>query len=319
MKAVIHSGYGAPEKVLHIGEAQKPEPTERQALVRVRATSVNAGDWRSVYATPAFIRLMGGLRRPRATELGGDVAGVVEAVGPDCELQPGQEVFGIRHGAYAEYVAGEHFVAKPSNLGLEQAAAVPIAGVTALQALDKHGRLQPGERVLIHGAGGGVGSFAVQIAKAVGAHVTATTSAGKLDAVRGLGADAVIDYGREDFTRGVQKYDLIVDVGGNPSFRGMRRVLAPRGRIILVGAGRGIFAVLPRIIVATLRRKLGQPIRFFVATPPYLDQLNTLRELIESGKVRPLIEHTYDFGDVGAAIRRGATEDTLGKLVIRVG
>jgi NADPH:quinone reductase-like Zn-dependent oxidoreductase len=320
MKAIVHTGYGAPEKVLGIGEAQRPSPKERQVLVRVAASSVNAGDWRAVYASPAFIRLMGGLRKPRETELGGDVSGVVEEVGPDCpDLHVGDEVYGIRHGAYAEYVAGEHFVAKPHNLSLEEAAAVPIAAVTALQALEKHGRIQSGERVLIHGAGGGVGSFAVQIAKALGAHVTATTSARKLEAVRGLGADVVLDYSESDFTSGSERYDLIVDIGGNPSFRRMRRVLASGGRIILVGAGRGIFAVLPRIIAAYLRRRLGQPIKFFVATGPYGEQLTKLREMIESGRVKPLIEHTYGFDEVPAAIRRGATEDTLGKLVIRVG
>lgn len=320
MKSIIQTGYGAPHKVLSIGEAAMPQPKEREVLVRVRATSVNASDWRVVYASPAFVRLVGGLRKPRATELGADVAGVVEATGPDClDLHVGDEVYGIRHGAYAEYVAGETFVPKPSNLSLEQAAAVPIAGVTALQAIDKYGRVQPGERVLIHGAGGGVGSFAVQIAKAMGAHVTATTSPGKMEAVRNLGADAVLDYTREKFTRGSQRYDLVVDVGGDPSFRAMRRVLTPTGRIIVVAAGRGTFAVLPRILFAYLRARLGQPIKFFVADGPYHEQLTTLRELIESGKVRPLIEHIYDFEQLPEAVRRAATEDALGKLVIRVG
>ena len=319
MKAIVQQGYGSPERVLQLEDVEQPAPAEHEVLVRVRSSSINAGDWRRVYASPFFIRLMGGVRRPSERELGGDVAGVVEAVGPGgSDLEVGDEVYGIRHGALADYVAGQNFVRKPHNLSFDQAAAVPIAGVTAIQALQKHGNIQPGERVAIHGAGGGVGTFAVQLAKAFGAQVTAVTSSDKGDLVRSLGADRVVDYTREDFTRGEERYDLIVEIGGNVPVRSMSRALAPGGRIIIVGAGRGRFGVISRIIGVTIRRRLGQPIKFFVANGPYQEQLETLRELIEAGKVRPAIERTYDLADVAQAIRHVATEKTRGKVVVTI-
>ena len=319
MRAIVQQGYGSPERVVRLEDVEQPVPAEHEVLVRVRSSSINAGDWRRVYASPFFIRLMSGVRRPSERELGGDVAGVVEAVGPGgSDLEVGDEVYGIRHGALADYVAGQHFVRKPHNLTFGQAAAVPIAGVTAIQALQKHGNIQPGERVAIHGAGGGVGTFAVQLAKAFGAQVTAVTSSDKGDLVRSLGADRVVDYTREDFTRGEERYDLIVEIGGNVPVRSMSRALAPGGRIIIVGAGRGRFGVLSRIIGVTIRRRLGQPIKFFVANGPYQEQLETLRELIEAGKVRPAIERTYDLADVAQAIRHVATEKTRGKVVVTI-
>src|SRR5688572_21931852 len=225
MKAVRHIGYGDPATAIAVGEAEKPVATGKQALVRVVASSINAGDWRAVYASPWWLRLIAGYRRPRDPALGGDVAGVVEAVGPDAtELRTGDEVFGIRSGSLAEYVAGENFVRKPVNLSPEEAATVPIAGVTALQALQKYGNVQPRQKVIINGAGGGVGTFAVQIAKALGAEVTAVTSTDKLELVRSLGAEHVVDYTSDDFTRdAAQRYDLVVDVGANRSVRAMGR------------------------------------------------------------------------------------------------
>ena len=239
MKAVRHVGYGDPQRATTLGDVEKPVATGKQVLVRVVASSINSGDWRAVYASPWWIRLISGFRRPRDAALGGDAAGVVEAVGPDAvDLNPGDEVYGIRGGALAEFVSGENFVRKPANLSFEQAGAVPIAGVTALQALQKHGNVQPGQKVVINGAGGGVGTFAVQIAKALGAEVTAVTSSDKVALVRSLGADHVIDYSREDFTRDRNhSFDLVIDVGANRSVRDMRRLLAPGGRIIAVGAG----------------------------------------------------------------------------------
>lgn len=319
MRAIVQHGYGSPERVLRLEEVDRPEPGDGQVLVRVRSSSVNAGDWRRVYASPFFIRLMGGLRRPKERELGADVAGVVEAVGAgDVELKPGDDVYGIRHGALADYVAGTHFVRMPANLSFEEAGTVPIAGVTALQALQKHGDVKPGQHVAIHGAGGGVGTFAVQIAKALGAHVTAVTSTDKLEMVRELGADVVVDYKRDDFTAGPAQYDLIVEIGGNAPVGSMRRALLPGGRIIIVGAGRGRLGVLSRLIGVAIRGRLGQPVKFFVATGPYHEQLSTLREMIEAGKLHPVIDRTYALDETAAAMRYLATEQARGKVAIKI-
>jgi NADPH:quinone reductase-like Zn-dependent oxidoreductase len=320
MRAIVQSGYGEPERVLELAEVDRPEPGEKQVLVRVVATSANAGDWRRVYASPAFLRMMVGLRRPKnPTGLGGDAAGVVEAVGlGESGLQVGDEVFGIRSGAFAQYVAGQSFVRKPANLTFEQAATVPIAGVTALQALQKHGDVQPGQKVLINGAGGGVGTFAVQIAKALGAETTAVTSTDKLELMRTLGADHVVDYTRDDFTRLGGRYDLIVDIGGNKSVGAMRRVLADGGKLVMTGAGHGRFGIMGRVFGGWVRRKLGQPLVFYVATGPYQEQLTTLREMIEAGKVTPVIDRTYALTEVAEAMRYLRTEKARGKVAITV-
>jgi NADPH:quinone reductase-like Zn-dependent oxidoreductase len=319
MKAVLHVGYGDPAKAVVVGDIETPVPGENQVLVRVIGSSINSGDWRAVYSSPFFIRLISGVRRPRDPAIGGDAAGVVEAIGSGVtDLTAGDEVFGIRSGALAEYVAGENFVRKPANLSFREAGIVPIAGVTALQALTKYGQMQPGERVVVHGAGGGVGTFAVQIAKALGAHVTAVTSTDKVEMVRGLGADRVIDYTRENFTEAKETYDLIVEIGGGRSIRSMRRVLSPAGRIILVGAGRGGAGTLGRVIGGYLRRRLGHPVRFMYAGGPYQEQLATLRELIEGGKVRPVIDKTYPLTQSADAIRYSATERAAGKIAITV-
>jgi NADPH:quinone reductase-like Zn-dependent oxidoreductase len=320
MRAVIQTGYGEPGKVLQFGDVDRPVPGEKQVLVRVVATSANAGDWRRVYASPFFIRTMTGLRRPKnPQEIGGDVAGVVEAVGPgDTTLNVGDEVFGIRSGAFAEYVAGQSFVRKPSNLTFEEAATVPIAGVTALQALQKHGNVQSGQKVLINGAGGGVGTFAVQIAKALGAETTAVTSTDKVELMRSLGADHVVDYARHNFTRTGTKYDLIVDIGGNHSVAAMRRVLASGGKLVMTGAGHGRFGVMGRVFGGAIRKRLGQPLVFYVATGPYQDQLNTLREMIEGGQVTPVVDRTYPLDDVAEAMRYLKTQKARGKVAITV-
>lgn len=319
MKAIVQHAYGSPERVLRLEDVERPSVADKQVLVRVLASSVNAGDWRRVRASPAFIRLIGGFRKPKEPLLGGDAAGVVEEVGPgDTDLKPGDEVFGIARPAFAEYLCGENFMLKPANLSFEQAAAVPIAGVTALQALRVHGNVQPGQRVLINGAGGGVGTFAVQIAKALGAEVTAVTSAANLDLVASIGADHVVDYGRENFTRSEQRYELIVDIGGNQPFRGLRRCLAPAGRIVMVGAGKGRFGVLSRIAGAKIRARLGQPVVFFIAYGPYAEQLTTLKEWIEAGKITPVIDRTYPLSGVAEALDYVQTERARGKVVIKV-
>ena len=319
MRALAQLRYGSPDDVLRIDDVATPIPGPGQALIAVHASSINAGDWRRVRARPALIRVSEGLRRPRSPLLGGDAAGVVESVGPDMtDLAAGDEVYGIRSGALAEYVAGRNFVRKPRNLSLEEAAAVPIAGVTALQAVREHGELSAGQRVLVNGAGGGVGSFVTQIAAADGAEVTAVTSGDKVGMVRSLGATHVIDYAREDFTRSPARYDVIIDPGGNRSVRRLGRVLAPGGRMVLVGAGHGPGGAMGRLIGGTVRRRLlRQPIRMFMAAVR-TDDLRALTELIESGSVRPVIDRTYPFEQAAEALRYVETGKAAGKVVIRI-
>jgi NADPH:quinone reductase-like Zn-dependent oxidoreductase len=320
MKAVRQEGYGDPASVLRIEDVERPTPTDEQVLVRVVASSVNSGDWRVVLADPVLVRLMSGLRRPRDPVLGGDVSGVVEAVGAGVtNLKPGDEVYGVRNGAFAEYVATRHVVPKPRNLSFEEAAVVPIAALTALQALRDQGGLQAGQHLLINGAGGGVGTFAVQIAKAMGAVVSVTTKPEKADLLQSLGADHVIDYTHEDFTRGGRRYDLIIDVGGRGSLRAMRRTLNPGGTFVQVGAARGGFGVVGRMIAGMIRhRLLKQRVIVFISKASTAD-FDTIREWIENGKVRPIIERSYTLDQIAEAIAFAATERAAGKIGIRVG
>ena len=318
MRAIIHERYGSPD-LLRVGEVDSPTPGPEQVLVRVRASSVNAGDWRRVRADPSFVRMVDGLRRPKSPLIGGDAAGVVEAVGSDVsDLRPGDEVYGIRTGALAEYVAGKNFVTKPANLSMEEAAAIPIAGVTALQSVRDHGRVRPGDRVLINGAGGGVGSFTVQIAKADGAEVTAVTRTDKVELVRSIGADHVIDYTRDDFTRTAVRYDVVIDPGGNRSVRHLRRILAPGGRLVLLGAGHGPGGAMGRLAGGIIRKRvLRQPIAIFIAAVRRED-LVTLRELVEAGKVRPVIDRTYPLEQTADALKYLESGAVCGKVVITV-
>jgi NADPH:quinone reductase-like Zn-dependent oxidoreductase len=320
MKAVRQEGYGDPASVLRIEDVERPTPTDEQVLVRVVASSVNSGDWRVVLADPVLVRLMSGLRRPRDPVLGGDVSGVVEAVGAGVtNLKPGDEVYGVRNGAFAEYVATRHVVPKPRNLSFEEAAVVPIAALTALQALRDQGGLQAGQHVLINGAGGGVGTFAVQIAKAMGAVVSVTTKPEKADLLQSLGADHVIDYTHEDFTRGGRRYDLIVDVGGRRSLRAMRRTLNLGGTFVQVGAARGGIGVVGRMIAGMIRQRLlKQRVIVFISKASTAD-FDTIREWIEDGKVRPIIERSYTLDQIAEAIAFAATERAAGKIGIRVG
>jgi len=317
MKAILQDRYGSPD-LLKLAEIDKPALEDDRVLVRVHAASVNAGDWRQVRANPFLIRLIGGLRRPRDPLLGSDAAGVVEAAGANVtDLHPGDEVMGIRTGAFAEYVCGANFVLKPSNLSFEQAAAVPIAAITALQGLRDHGKVQPGQRVLIYGAGGGVGTFAVQLAKHFGADVTAVTSPDKIDFIRSLGADRVIDYTRDDFTK-AGPYDLILDVGGNRSIASMRRALTPDGMLVLIAAAKGGLGVLGRIAAAAVRaRLLKQRVKFFVAAVSK-DDMNLLKELIEAGKVMPVIDRTYRLEEIPKALHQIESGHVRGKIVITV-
>jgi NADPH:quinone reductase-like Zn-dependent oxidoreductase len=318
MRAIIHERYGSPD-LLRVGDVEVPTPGPEQVLVRVRASSVNALDWRRVRADPFLVRFSEGLLRPKTPLIGADAAGVVEAVGANVtDLRPGDEVYGMRTGALAEYVAGKNFVTKPANLSMEEAAAIPIAGVTALQSVRDHGRVTPGDKVLVNGAGGGVGSFAVQIARPDGAEVTAVTRTDKVELMRSIGADHVIDYTREDFTRGGVRYDVVIDPGGNRSVRQLRRILAPGGRLVLVGAGHGPGGALGRLVGGIVRRRLlRQPIAMFMAEARR-DDLVTLRDLADAGKVRPLIDRTYPLDQTADALKYLETGSVSGKVVVTV-
>ena len=319
MKAIVHRRYGPPE-VLEYTEVDEPEVIDDGVLVRVRAASVNAFDWHMLRGKPYVARSDGGLRRPKSTAFGIDAAGIVEAVGPNVtHVKPGDEVYGGRYGAFAEYVCGRNFVAKPRNVTCEEAAAVPMAGVTALQAIRDKARVQPGQRLLVTGASGGVGTFAVQIAKAFGAHVTGLTQTEKLDFVRSLGADEVIDHRVGDFTRGSQRFDVVLDVGGYRRLRDLKRVLAPDGTLVLVGPGRGEWiGPIAHVITAVVRSRLGkQHMRPFLANTTHGDLL-ALKDLIEAGKVRPVIDRTYPLSETAAAIRYLEAGNVRGKVVLTV-
>jgi NADPH:quinone reductase-like Zn-dependent oxidoreductase len=291
-------------------------------LVRVRATSVNAVDWYGFSGRPYAARPMMGLRKPKSSELGGDFAGVVEAIGNGVEdFAIGDEVFGCDSGAFAEYVVVDDVVErKPANLSFDEAAAVPVAGFTALQGLRDHGGVQPGQTVLINGAAGGVGTFAVQVAKALGAEVHAVCSTSNVEQARELGAGRVFDYTTEDFTRSGVRYDVLFDNAGNRSWASMRRALAPNGTVVLVGGPRQkrLLGPLGHIVRIKLAAKLGsRTARFFIAKPNR-DDLAALRELIEAGKVRPVIEQRYDLAQISAAMHELNDGHARAKIVVTV-
>lgn len=316
MRAIVQDRYGSPAD-LRLAEVELPSLESDRALIRVRAASVNAQDWRRVRADPVFIRAMYGLRRPSNPLLGTDAAGVVEALGPALpDLKVGDEVMGFRSGAFAEYVAGRMFVRKPANMSFEEAAAVPVAGGTALVAVRDKGELQPGQRVLITGAGGGVGTFAVQVAAALGGDVTATTRTANLELVRSLGAARVVDYASTDVERLTDRFDLILDVGGSPSMSALLRLLAPGGRLVQVGASKTGGGPMRGLFEAILRRRvLRQPIVSFIADVT-LDHLRTLAEMIEAGQVRPVIDRSYPLADVPEALAYVERGQARGKVVI---
>jgi NADPH:quinone reductase-like Zn-dependent oxidoreductase len=317
MKAIVYRTYGSPD-VLELTDIEKPAFADDAVLVRVRAASVNALDWHGMRGQPFLVRMGDGLRRPKVGALGVDAAGHVEAVGKDVtHVQPGDEVFGARNGAFADYVSGRNFVAKPAGLTFEQAAAIPVAATTALQALRDKGGIQPGQRILINGASGGVGTFAVQIAKALGAHVTAVCSGGNVEMVRSIGADEVIDYTREDFTRALQQHDLILDIAGSRSLRSCRRVLTPNGTLVVVGGpgGRWISPADRWVKAKVISRFGSQRMLPFLAQITRQDLL-VLKELVEAGKVRPVIDRTYPLSEVPEAVRYLEAGHAKGKVVI---
>ena len=323
MKAVVRERYGSPD-VLELIETEKPTIDEDSVLVRVRAASINAYDWHMLKGTPYLVRIMAGLRKPKSRAMGVDVAGEVESVGKNVTgFRPGDAVFGSRTGSLAEYVRGSEksfLVPKPAGLTFEQAAAVPMAASTALQGLRDKGGIKPGQRVLINGASGGVGTFAVQIAKALGAHVTAVCSTRNVEQARSLGADEVIDYTKEDFTRSGKRYDLLLDVASTGSLSSRRRVLEPDGTLVGVGSPDpgGMLSIVGGLIeTAVVSRTTKQKMPFFIAKNSKEDLL-FLKELIEAGKVRPVIDRTYPLTQAAEAMRYLGAGHARGKVVITV-
>jgi len=325
MKAIVYCDYGLAN--LKLEDVEKPAPNDDQVLVRVRAASVNPYDWHFVEGTPKIMRLMGvGLRKPKDTRLGVDFAGTVEAVGKNVtQFKPGDDVFGGRGGAFAEYVcprANRAVAIKPANLTFEQAASVNIAGITALQALRDKGKVQPGQKVLINGASGGVGTFAVQIAKSFGTEVTGVCSTRNVDLVRSLGADHVIDYTKEDFAKGAERYDAILDNVPNHSLSECRHVLNPKGKYVMIGGGGpndsrwiGPFGrVIQTLLVSPF---VGQEMGMMMADTSQKD-LTILADMMQSGKVKPVIDRTYKLSEVPEAIAYLEQGHARGKVIITV-
>lgn len=334
MKAAVYRRYGPPEVVVRVEEVDRPVPKDNEVLIKVRAASVNPLDC----ALPrGGGRIVTGLGKPNVTRLGVDVAGEVEAVGANVtQFKPGDAVFGasirdphasglrvwVCQGAFAEYACAPDstVVLKPENVTFEQAAGVPVAAYTALQGLRNKGRIQLGQNVLINGAAGGVGTFAVQIAKSFGAVVTGVCSTSNVEMVRSIGADKVIDYTREDFTTSGQRYDLIFDCAGNHSLSALRRVLHPNGICVMVGdqSGRGMVGLLTRLLAALVLSRFGRQKLVTFLAKPNKDDLRAMHELMKEGKVRPVVDKHYRLSEVGEAIRYLEQKHARGKVVITV-
>ncbi|OGC80944.1 MAG: alcohol dehydrogenase [candidate division Zixibacteria bacterium RBG_16_43_9] len=319
MKAIVRTKYGSPD-VLELREIGKPDPKEHQVLIKVHAASVNPLDWHILRGKPFLVRLMGfGLLKPKHQILGADIAGRVEAVGKNAtQFRIGDEVFGSGMGGFAEYACfrEDKLVLKPATMTFEQAAAVPVAGLTALQSLRDHGRIQPGQHVLINGASGGVGTFAVQIAKAFGAEVTGVCSTRNVEMVRSIGADHVIDYTKEDFWRSGKEYDLILDNAAYHSIRKPLRALNPTGTYVLIG-GSIACLVQSSILKPLFSKKEGRKITSVMAKVNAPD-LAFLKELLETGKVVPVLDRRYSLSEVPQAIRYLEEGHARGKVVITV-
>jgi NADPH:quinone reductase-like Zn-dependent oxidoreductase len=327
MKAIRFDRYGPPD-VLELRDVDMPAVGDDEVLVRVRAASVNPLDWHFMRGLPYMVRMLAGLPRPRpsAGRLGADMAGSVEAVGKNAAgFQPGDEVFGglEDRGTLAEYISVRHdgvILPKPAGLTFEQAASVPVAAVTALQALRDKGHVQPGQKVLVNGASGGVGTFTVQIAKAFGAEVTGVCSTHNVEMVASIGADRVIDYTREDFTQARRQYDLVVDIAGNRRLAETRRVLVPKGVLVAVGGpnkGRWIGPLGRSVKIALLSPAVSQRLTFFLAHQNKTD-LAVLRELLETGKVTPVVDRTYPLSEVAEAIGYLEAGHATGKVAVTV-
>ncbi len=323
MQAIVYHRYGSPD-VLEYTEIEKPVPAADQVLIQVHAASVNPYDWHFLRGTPSFIRLFTGLRGPKFPRLGRDVSGVVVAVGANVtRLKPGDSVFGVCKGAFAEYACASQgeLATQPQGLSFLQTASVPIAGITALQGLRECGRVQSGQSVLINGAAGGVGTFAVQIAKSFGAQVTGVCSTRNVELIYSIGADQAIDYTREDFTRAGKQYEVIFDLVGNHSLAAVRRALRPMG--IFVGCGGGgpdrssrelLAGMFGRMVVSPFTSQKLTGVFAKINT----DDLNTLGELLKSGKIKPVLDRTYPLGSVAEAIRYVESCHARGKVTISV-
>jgi NADPH:quinone reductase-like Zn-dependent oxidoreductase len=317
MRAIVCPRYGSPD-VLELAELEKPSPAPDEVLIRVRAASVNAFDQHFMRGEPYLVRAIFGLRGPKKPRLGVDVSGEVESVGANVTgLKPGDAVFGASRGAFGEYVCTSRVVRKPAGVTFEEAAAAPIAGFTALQAVRDRGRVRAGERVLVHGAGGGVGTFSVQIAKAYGAEVTAVSRTENLDLLRSIGADHVIDYTREDFTTS-GRYDLIVDCYATQPLAACRRALTPNGRYVMVG-GASLLAPVAGLIAAKLLSIGTSRHAGIVSAKSNLKDLAVLAELMEAGKLKPVIDRRYTLSEVPEAMRYLEAGHARGKVVIRIG
>ncbi|HYL08050.1 MAG TPA: NAD(P)-dependent alcohol dehydrogenase [Candidatus Udaeobacter sp.] len=323
MKAIVQDIYGEPGAVLHIAEISKPVARDGEVLVRVHAASVHVGDWILVRGVPYIARMAVGLRKPKNPIPGTDVAGTVEMIGKNVtSLRPGDEVFGWCGGAFAEYACGpaDHFLKKPANLSLDQAAAIGVSASAALQLLRDQGKLTPGQKVLINGASGGLGTFAVQIAKAFGAEVTAVCSGRNTELVRALGADRVIDYTHENFTKGADRYDFILDNVGNHSLSALRAVLTPTGKLLTnngTAGGRwfGTAGTMIKTGVLSMasRRQMAPSIKF-----QNRPDLLALKELVEAGKVTPVIDGTYPLSETAAAIAHVGEGHARGTVIISI-
>jgi NADPH:quinone reductase-like Zn-dependent oxidoreductase len=322
MKALVYERYGPPD-VLELREVDTPAIVDAEVLVRIHAASVNPVDWHTMTGTPYLVRLESGLRKPKRAMLGVDFAGTVEAIGRNVTgFQPGDEVFGAKNGAFAEYVSvrEDRAVAqKPANMTFEQAAAVPVAAISALQGLRDKGQIQSGQRVLINGASGGVGTFAVQIAKSFGADVTGVCSTRNVDTVRSIGADQVIDYTQEDFTRSEQRYDLLLDIAGNRSWSDYRRILDEKATLVVVGGPKGNRWIGPLSQAVKLRVNSLAGSRRVVA--PFLakikkEDLVVLQKLLEAGTLTPVIDRQYELSGVSEALRYLGEGHAQGKVVI---
>ena len=323
MQAIVYCDYGSPD-VLKLAQIEKPVPTDDQILVKVRTASVNPLDWHYIRGIPYVMRTSAGLRKPKVLQVGVDFAGTVEAVGKNVtRFKPGDDVFGGRTGAFAQYVcvrADRAVALKPPGVTFEQAASVPIAAVTALQALRDRAQVKPGQKVLINGASGGVGTFAVQIAKSLGAEVTGVCSTRNLDLVRSLGADHVIDYTKEDFTKSAARYDALIDNVGNRGLLDCRRVLAPEGRYVLIGgggpdAGNWIGPLAGPVKAMILSPFVSQEMGMYIAKLDAKD-LATIGDLIQSQKVTPIIDRRYTLSEVPVAVKYLETGRARGKVII---
>jgi NADPH:quinone reductase-like Zn-dependent oxidoreductase len=320
MKAVIYTAYGSPD-ILQFTEVEKPTPNENQVLVKVYAASVNPLDWHRMRGAPFLARLGEGLRKPKNPRIGADLAGRVEAVGSNVtQFQPGDAVFGCVTGAFAEYVCAREtaFALKPTNLSFEEAASIPVVAFTALQGLRDMGQIQSEQKVLVNGASGGVGTFAVQLAKSFGAEVTGVCSTRNVDMVRSIGADHVIDYTQADFTKQGQLYDLIYDAVGNRSVADYKRALKPQGRCVIAG-----FTTLPRlfehIVVGAWVSKMGNTkIGLMGVAKPNQKDLVVAKELLEAGNVVPVIDRRYPLRETAKAIRYLEAGHARGKVIITV-